>query len=157
MQRLKALWYQLTLLGLVFRVILFEKLSTVFALAWWAMAFIIALLLGAFHWTLFVGTLVSALVLCRLLIHRVIAKKYLLIRRGDRVEYADPDTTDMVQKFETARILRSLKPEHAAKTESVGAEELELYSHFFLVDTGKGNRLIPYEWITAIETGELAV
>lgn len=149
------MWHQLTLLWLVFRVILFEKLPTLFAFTWWTLAFLIALMLGAFHWALFVGTLVCALLLCRFLIHRVVAKKYLLIRRGDSVEYSVPTEEEVMQRFETARVLHRMSREHVQKAGSFDADQLELYEEFFLVDTGKTNRVIPFDWIVSIETGEL--
>jgi hypothetical protein len=145
-------------LALVFRVILFEKFSLLLSLFWCFLFLLTALLSGFAALWFFAAVLAAALLLYRPFLRYALGKKYLLIRCGDRVEYALPDEEGaQTQSFGQATVLRSLSPQNAARTELFDAEQLELYDHFFLVDAGKKNRLIPCEWIIAIETGELQI
>jgi hypothetical protein len=144
-------------LFLVFRIILFEKYSLVLSLFWWFLFLLSAGVSGFASLWLSAAVLAAALLAYRPFLRAALRKKYALIRCGDRVEYALPDEGTTMQPFERGTVLRSLSPRNAAKTERFDAGELELYDHFFLVDTGKKNRLIPYEWVIAIETGELEV
>lgn len=152
-----SLRYYLKSLTLVLRVILFEKLSLVWAWGWWLTALLGAWIAGYAALWAFVAVLAAALLLYRPLQRYVLGRRHWLVRCGDRVEYALPDEGVQPQQFASGRVLRSLTPEHAAKTEQFDAEELALYEYFFLVEDGKRNRLIPAEWIIAIEAGELEV
>jgi hypothetical protein len=139
---------------LVFRVILFEKLSTVFMLLWWVMIVSIAII-GSSEWMVVVGAIAAGLLLYRPVWKMVLGCKYRLVCRGDTVEYSEPSESFSEQKFETVKVLRFMTAENVAASESFEPEYLDLYRHFYLVDTGKKNRVIPYEWIMTIETGEL--
>lgn len=150
----KPWWHYLKTLTLVFRVILYEKLSTVFMLLWWVMIGSIAII-GSSDWRIVLPVLVVGLLLYRPVWKMVLGGKYRLIRRGDTVEYSEPSESLSEQKFETAKVLRFMTAENVAASNMFDAEHLELYSHFYLVDSGKKNRVIPYEWIVSIETGEL--
>lgn len=154
MQTLKTVWLHLKTLWLVLRVILFERLETAFLLVW---AFVIAITAVACLWSDIpvVTVIVAGIVLYWPLSRLARAKRHWLIRRGDRVEYSVPSDDDVIQRFETACILRPMEREYVAQTASFDVELLELYRHFYLVDTGKTNRIIPYEWIVAIDTGSL--
>lgn len=155
MQRLKAVWQQLKLLWLVFRVILFEQLTPAFDVAWGFVTVVTAIVVAMEDMrTGLVVTVVGA-VFYRPLKRYLLRNKQWLIRRGDSVEYSVPSDEDVMQRFETARVLRRMSREHVRRAGSFDADHLDFYEHFFLVDTGETNRVIPYEWIVSIETGEL--
>ena len=134
---------------------MFEKFSLLMTLAWWLFSLLIALSFGCASPWFAAAVLAAALLLYRPFLGYALRRKYLLIRCGDSVEYALPGEGEAVQRFARGRVLRSLSPQHAARTERFDAEQLELYDRFFLVDAGKKNRLIPYDWIIAIETEAL--
>ncbi len=137
------------------RVVLFEKLTTLFAWVWWGAALIVSLLTAYIDWSVSALVIVGAMVLYRPLQRFFLGKRHLLIRRGDTVEYAEPDENTQIQQFQTAKVLRTMTPENAEKTETFDTDQLAYYEHFFLVETGKQNRVIPYEWIIALEAEAL--
>jgi hypothetical protein len=136
-------------------VILFEKLSTVFMLVWWVFAACTALMGSFIDGVVAVAVAAAALLLYRPVWKMVHEGKYRLIRRGDTVEFTEPSESLTDQKFETAKVLRFMTVENVAASEAFSPEYLELYSHFYLVESGDKNRVIPYEWIITIETGAL--
>ncbi|MDX1296081.1 MAG: hypothetical protein R3302_07430, partial [Sulfurimonadaceae bacterium] len=77
----KPWWYYLKTLSLVFRVILYEKLSTAFMLVWWMTIASIAII-GSSDWKVVVTVLAVGLLLYRPVWKIVLEGKYRLIRRG---------------------------------------------------------------------------
>lgn len=145
-------WWRYALgLFLVFRIFLFESFTTVWFVAWLLLTLFAVSVAAWFGTAAAVTVTIAALLLYRPLLGVLLARKYLLIRRGDGVEYAPPGEGIEARGFETGRVLRSLTPENVAKTERFDADHLELYSRFFLIDIGTKNLVIPYEWIVAIE------
>lgn len=148
----KQWWHYALSLVLVFRIFLFEKLTAVVFVAWALMTLFAVSVASWFGVAATLTVVVAALLSYRPLQGFMLARKHLLIRRGDRVEYAPPGEGIEALGFEQATILRPITPENVVRTEQFDAEHLELYSRFFLVDDGTQNRVIPYEWIMAIET-----
>ena len=148
----KQWWHYLLGLILVFRIFLFEKLTAVVFVAWMLVTLFAVSVASWFGAVAAVVAVVAAVLFYRPLQGFFLARKYLLIRRGDRVEYAPPGAGIEELGFERATVLRSMTPENVAGTGQFDAEHLAFYSRFFLVDDGLKNRVIPYEWIMAIET-----
>jgi hypothetical protein len=145
-------WWRYALgLFLVFRIFLYESFATVIFVLWMLLTLFAVSVAAWFGTAAAVTAAIVALLLYRPLQGFLLTRKYLLIRRGDGVEYAPPGEGIEELGFETGKVLRSLTPENVAKTERFDADHLELYSHFFLVDAGAKNLVIPYEWIVAIE------
>lgn len=151
-----ALHYASTLL-LVVRAVLLEKTGTAVAVAWAVVSAATVSVAGLFGWTAAVVVAVAVLAVYRPLQRAAAANQYRLVRSGDAVEYAEPDETLAGQSFAVGRVLRRLSRANALKTGRFDADLLELYEHYYLLDTGEGNRLIPFEWIIAIETGSLEI
>ena len=144
--------WQLRTLWLVFRLIAFERLETLVAGVWWFLILVTALVVGG--WT------AAVLIVMGLLLHLplrrfFVARRYGLILRGDRVEYAVPTEEGSVQRFETATVLRRMGHAQVEQNDAFAIAEPELYEGFFLVDDGSRNRVIPFEWVVSLETGEL--
>ena len=81
--------------------------------------------------------------------------KALLIRKGDRVEFAKDQQEGYVQKFESAKVLRKMRGEDVALSGLFDKELIALYSHFYLMEQEDKNIVVPYEWILSLEIEEL--
>lgn len=142
-------------LGFSLRFILFEKYKEALMLLWWGSAAAAAFVLKEL-WTggIFIAP-VAAFVLQKRFYRLMGRSKSRLIRIGDSVEYAHAGDESCLQIFKSAKVLRKMRVEDAARTGLFPEEMLALYSHFYLVDMGKKNAVIPYEWILSIDPGEL--
>lgn len=150
----KFLWWQ-TLRSLikVSRVIIFEKYGLFVFLLWWFMITVLALMVYWLDYRAAAVVLLSGLFLFPFFRRLMAAKKYLLLRNGDIVEYASQDRGELVQKFETARLLQVLPKEHVVKRGMFDEAYSDLYTRYYLIRSETENSVIPYEWILGIEAG----
>lgn len=85
-----------------------------------------------------------------------LANRFRLIRPGDRIEYANMMQKDegYRQRFETGVVLKRLTREDVARSGGLDAEQREMSRWFYLVRSGRHTRIVPLEWIVAIEIDE---
>ena len=149
-----AWWQTVRSLLLVGRVIVFEKYTLSVALFWWIFIGVSVLIFYWLDYRVAVGIALLGLIFSGLFQGYMVNLKHLLLRNGDRIEYALPDQGEMMQQFKTARLLRQMHVEDVAKRSLFDAEHLGFYTRFYLIDTGRKNIVIPYEWIMGIELEE---
>ena len=150
-------WLYLRTIVLVVRVIVFEKYTVVTALLWLLLTGLLALLAFFIHYGITLAVVVFSLLFYTKVQKYLLEKQYLLIRPGDRVEYAVSGGDETLQTFATAKVLRRMRARDLAKSSLFDSEYLDLYEHFYLVDSGEKNEVIAYEWIIGIEAGDLDV
>ena len=151
----KLFWLYLTSMWLSIRLIMFEKYPLLLKILWWTPLLFLALLA---HFILPWSEL--AILLFGFLVQGKFYKmmeplKALLIRKGDRVEFAQDQQEGYVQKFESAKVLRKMRGEDVALSGLFDKALITLYSHFYLMEQEDKNIVVPYEWILAIEIEEL--
>ncbi len=73
-----------------------------------------------------------------------------LIRKGDRIEYADPHASEAMQVFKKAVVLLKMRPDEVKKTKLITPDLMEGSSHFYLVEADKKPFVIAYDWIIGI-------
>jgi len=133
------------------RLIIFEKYPLVMKILWWVPLLSIALIA---HFILPWSEM--AVVLLGLLAQNMVYKlmepmKAYLIRKGDRVEFAQDEQDGYVQKFESAKVLRKMRGEDVALSGLFDKELIGFYSHFYLMEQEDKNIVVPYEWILGLE------
>lgn len=141
--------------GLSVRFVLFEKYSLVLMAIWWASAFVLALV---FHdiWRGSGLIIAAAAVVVKKHFYGFMAPlKPTLIRLGDRIEFAEDNGESIIQTFKSAKVVRRMRGEDAAKTGLFSEELIPLYSRFYLVELKDKNTVIPYEWIVSIDPEDL--
>jgi len=144
-------------LYLTLRVALYETYAAVTAVVWWGSVAVFAWLFWS-AWSAFsVFIAVAGVLGYRPFASAMRAQRHRLIRPGDRVEFAEPTPgEELTGGFSHARVLRRLERETVRRSGAFGNEELDAYdSVFFTVDTGSVNRIIPYEWIIALEGADV--
>ncbi len=148
---LKLFWTYITSLWLSIRLVLFEKYTFVLLVIWWLFAFIVAF--GARQLYPGLGLVVVGLAFFsqKYVYRKLAGSRAWLIRRGDRIEFADDRQDGYVQQFEYAKVLQKMRGEDVAKTGLFEAELIPLYHHFYLVEMEDKNRIIPFEWILSLD------
>ena len=73
-----------------------------------------------------------------------------LIRKGDRVEYADPSASETMDIFKKAVVLLKMRLDEVKKTKLISSDLMEGNKHFYLVEAGKEPKVIAYDWIIGI-------
>ena len=139
------------------RLIMFEKYSLLIKSLWWTLVFSVALIAHfILPWSELAVVLLALLVQKRF--YRVMEPlKAYLIRRGDRVEFAQDEQEGYVQKFESAKMLRKMQGEDVALSGLFEKELIDLYSHFYLMEQEDKNIIVPYEWILGLEIEGLEI
>jgi hypothetical protein len=129
---------------------LFEKFTPVFFFFYLIFIVSLGFILSAVHWGVTVFVVLLGLFLFRRSLRGFEFLKRALIRKGDRIEYADPTATKAREIFKKARVLLKMRPSEAEKSKLIDAELLEGNRHFFLVESDKKTSVIAYEWIVGI-------
>lgn len=135
---------------IISRVMLFEKFTPVFFFFYLLFIVSLGFILSAVHWGVTVLVVLLGLLLFRRSLRSFEFLKRSLIRKGDRVEYADPTAAKTREIFKKARVLLKMRPIEAEKSKLIDAELLEGNRHFFLVETDKKPSVIAYEWIVGL-------
>ena len=135
---------------IISRVMLFEKFTPVFFFFYLLFVLSLGFILSALHWGAGVLVVLLGLFLFRRSLRSFEFLKRGLIRKGDRVEYADPTAAQTREIFKKARVLLKMRPIEAEKSKLIDAELLEGNRHFFLVETDKKPSVIAYEWIVGL-------
>ncbi|MBE0497971.1 MAG: hypothetical protein IBX43_01870 [Campylobacterales bacterium] len=135
---------------IISRVMLFEKFTPVFFFFYLLFVLSLGFVLSVIHWGVGVFVVLLCLLLFRSSLQSFEFLKRLLIRKGDRVEYADPSAEQTQEIFKKARVLLKMRPSEAEKSKLIDAELLEGNRHFFLVQIDKKPSVIAYEWIVGL-------
>lgn len=134
----------------VSRVLFFEKFTAVFFFFYLISVLSVGFILSAIHWSAAVITVLLGLGLFLKILERFQFLKRSLIRKGDRIEYADPNASEAMQIFKKAVVLLKMRPDEVKKTRLISSELMEGNKHFYLVETGKEPSVIAYDWIIGI-------
>ena len=134
----------------VSRVILFDKFTAVFFFFYLLLALSLAFILSVLHWSAAVIVLLLALVLFSPLLRNFQFLKRALIRKGDRIEFADPEASDEKEIFKTAIVLLKMRFDEVKKTKLISEELMEGSRHFYLVEIDKKPIVISYDWIIGL-------
>ncbi len=134
----------------VSRVMAFEKFTAIFFFFYLISVLSLGFILSAIHWSTAVITVVTGLALYLKVLGSVEFLKRSLIRKGDRVEYADPKESETTQIFKKAVVLLKMRKDEVKKTSLLSDELMEDNKHFYLVETAKKPQVIAYDWIIGI-------
>lgn len=148
--KLRGYGYLLHGILIVSRVMLFEKFTALFFFFYLVFILSLAFILSVLHWGVAVAIVVLGLLLFAKTLNAFVFLKRALIRKGDRIEYADPSTTDNIHMFKTATILLKMRPDEVRKTKLISEEFIEESQHFYLVETDKKPSVIAYDWIIGL-------
>jgi hypothetical protein len=135
---------------IISRVMLFEKFMPVFFFFYLLFVLSLGFVLSVIHWGVGVVVVLLGLFLFPRSLRGFEFLKRALIRKGDRVEYADPAAVEARDIFKKARVLLKMRPSEAERSKLIRAEFLEGNRHFFLVETDNKPSVIAYEWIISL-------
>lgn len=134
----------------VSRVILFDKFTAVFFFFYLLFALSLAFILSVLHWSAAVIVLFLAVVLFSALLRNFQFLKRALVRKGDRIEFADPQASDEKEMFKTATVLLKMRFDEVKKSKLISEELMEGSRHFYLVEIDKKPIVISYDWIIGL-------
>lgn len=134
----------------IFRVIAFEKFTAVFFFFYLISVLSIGFILSAIHWSAAVVTVLLGAALFLKILRNFQFLKRALIRKGDRIEYADPQAAEAMQAFKKAVVLLKMRPDEVKKTKLITPDLMEGNRHFYLVESDKKPSVIAYDWIIGI-------
>jgi len=147
---LRTYWHLLKGVVVVTRVMVFEKFTPLFFFFYLLCALSLSLLVSVVHWGAGIGILLICLVLFTKVFKYTQFLKRALIRKGDRVEYADPTETDGKEMFKKAEVVLKMRPQEVLKTKLISAELMEDNKHFYLVKVNEDVKVIAYDWIIGL-------
>jgi len=154
---IKELWTYVSSMWLYIRLVLFEKYGFFMALLFWVLTFVVAFILHGLYQGLGVVIVILAFAFQKKFYRFMETKKARLLRKGDRVEFAEGEEESYVQKFNRGKILERMRGEDVLLTTLFDAELVPFYSHFYLIEMEEKNTIIPYEWILSIDPTELGI
>ena len=132
------------------RVMAFEKFTAIFFFFYLVSVLSIGFILSAIHWSAAVIIVLLGLGLFLKILGSFQFLKRSLIRKGDRVEYADPNASDTMGMFKKAVVLLKMRPDEVEKTKLISSELMQGNRNFYLVEETKEPRVIAYDWIIGI-------
>lgn len=139
------------------RVMAFEKFTAIFFFFYLISVLSLGFILSAMHWSAAVITVITGLALYLKTLRSVEFLKRSLIRKGDRIEYADPKESETTHIFKKAVVLLKMRMDEVKKTSLMSDELMEGNKHFYLVETAKEPQVIAYDWIMGISPEILEV
>ncbi len=154
---IKELWTYVSSMWLYIRLVLFEKYGFFMTLMLWVTTFVVAFILHGLYQGLGLLIVILAFAFQKKFYHYMESKKAALLRKGDRVEFAEGEEEGYVQKFNSGKILERMRGEDVLLTTLFDGELVPFYSHFYLIEMEDKNTIIPYEWILSIDTTELGI
>jgi len=149
-ENILAYWELLKGVLIVTRVMAFEKFTALFFFFYLLSAVSIALILSIMHWGAGVVFMLFALITFTKTLNNTQFLKRLLIRKGDRIEYADPKEEEGTAMFKKANIILKMRHNEVEKTKLISPELIEGNKHFYLVKAGKDVDVIAYDWIIGL-------
>ena len=147
---LRVYWHLLKSILVVLRVMAFEKFTALFFFFYLLSVLSVALVLSLVHWGAGVVTVFLALLMFTKILAKVEFLKRSLIRKNDRVEYADPSETDDKLIFKKADIVLKMRLDEVEKTKLITSELMQDNEHFYLVRAGEEVSVIAYDWIIGL-------
>lgn len=139
------------------RVMAFEKFTAIFFFFYLISVLSIGFILSAVHWSAAVVTVLLGLALFLKILNSFQFLKRSLIRKGDRIEYADPSASETMDIFKKAVVLLKMRLDEVKKTKLISSDLMEGNRHFYLVEEGKEPKVIAYDWIIGISPEILEV
>ncbi len=134
----------------VSRVLIFEKFTAVFFFFYLLFILSIGFILSVIHWGVGIGFVFLGLVFFLKSLQGFMFVKRALIRRGDRVEYADPTSSKIDTMFSMGQVLLKMRLDEVKKSRLVSEELMEGNRHFYLVEVDKKPKIIAYDWIISL-------
>ena len=134
----------------VSRVMAFEKFTALFFFFYLLAALTVSLLFSVIHWGAGILSLLLALLLFKSVLDKVQFLKRSLIRKGDKVEYADPAESEGKEIFKKAEIVLKMYPDEVKKTKLISDELMQGNKHFYLVKVADEVSVIAYDWIIGL-------
>ena len=128
----------------------FEKFTAVFFFFYLVFVLSLAFIVSVLHWGVAVAIVVLGLVLFVKTLNTFEFVKRALIRKGDRIEYADPSATENIHMFKTATVVLKMRLDEVKKTKLISDELMQDNKHFYLVETDKRPSVIAYDWILGL-------
>lgn len=128
----------------------FEKFTAVFFFFYLIFVLSLAFVLSVIYWGVAVVIVLFAVLLFVKALNSFQFLKRTLIRKGDRIEYADPSAVDNVHMFKTATVILKMRSDEVKKTKLISEEFMEGSDYFYLVETDKKPSVIAYDWIIGI-------
>ncbi len=147
---IRAYWHLSKGALTVARVMVFEKFTALFFFFYLIFVLSLAFILAVLHWGVAVVIVLLGLVLFVKTLNTFESLKRALIRKGDRIEYADPGAEDHAHMFKTATVVLKMRPDEVKKTTLISDELMEDNKHFYLVKVGKDVTVIAYDWIIGL-------
>ena len=135
---------------IILRVMFFEKFTLVFTVFYILVILSISYVLSAVHWSVSLVVLVLAVLLYTKSLGGFQFLKRSLIRKNDRIEYADPRSEEASEMFKMAKVLLKMKPDEVKKTSLISEELMEGNHHFYLVQADEKPTVIAYDWIMGL-------
>jgi hypothetical protein len=140
----------LSALFTVIRVVVFEKFSSVFFFFYLVSVLSISFIVSVFHWGIAVVSLLLGLFLFTRFLNMFQFLKRYLIHKNDKVEYADPSSTETSDIFKKAKIVLRMSYKEAKKSALLSDELMLDSKYFYLIEEDKKTKLIAYEWIISL-------
>ena len=147
---LQAYWQLFKGIFTVVRVLAFEKFTPVFFFFYLICVLSMGFVLSVVHWSIAVVVVLIGVLLFVKVLNRFQFLKRSLIRKGDRVEYVDPNTSDTAQMFKKATITLKMRPDEVKKSKLISEELIEGNKHFYLVQRDKQPTVIAFDWIIGL-------
>lgn len=150
-------WLQ-TLKSLVFvmRVLFFEKFEMVILIGWWLLISTAGVIFFWLDYRVSIGVMVTGLLIWSFAKEWFMNLKPHLIRRGDTIEFADPNA-ELSEQFKKAVMISPIAVDVVVKRQLFDSEQAKEYERFFLVTSSQKTLAIPYEWIIGIDFDESTV
>lgn len=129
---------------------IFEKFTALFFFFYLIFVLSLAFILSVLHWGVAVVIVLLGLVLFVKTLKNFQFLKRALIRKGDRIEYADPSAIDNAHIFKTATVILKMRTDEVKKTKLIAEEFMEDSRYFYLVETDKKPAVIAYDWVIGL-------
>lgn len=149
-ENIQAYWQLLKGVVIVTRVMAFEKFTALFFFFYLLSALSFGVLSSIIHWGVGIAVFLLWLVMFTRSLNNAQFLKRALIRRGDKIEYADPNETDGKEMFKKAEVVLKMRLHEVEKTKLISSELMEGNKHFYLVKVGKDVSVIAYDWIIGL-------
>ncbi len=124
--------------------------SAVFFFFYLLLTLSLSLILSMLHWGVAVFVVLLAFALFVPIFKNVQFLKRSLIRKDDRIEYADPQAIDNAHIFKKATVILKMRLDEVKKTELIPDELIEGNRHFYLVKSDDKPTVIAYDWILGL-------
>lgn len=152
MDRVFVWLHTLRSIALAFRIIAFERFGTVFLTIWIAFSLLVVLPAAFVDVRAAAAAALISALLYPFVYRAAYARRYRLIRIGDRIEYACMDDgTDYRQRFATGVVLRRLGAEDVRRMGMYDPLRMEDARRFYLLRSADATEIVTLDRIVGIE------